>query len=130
MQKDQSFRLLKALRDWLPDNGFIVNGVNSYPRVELYLSAGGQQIEKGTNSKDVDIVFDIVTQNRNAGKAMSISEQLQDKLITTPVTVLDFNIDMVTMTGLTPLTEENADDDSTINRVLVNYTYNLTQTNF
>jgi len=131
MQKDQGFRLLAEFKDnWLPDNGYINNGVGDYPRVEVYLSSGGQQIDKGDNSKPVDIVFDVITENRNEGEAMLISEELQNKIIETPVIVPDFTVDMVIMTGTTPLTEENADDQRTINRILINYTYNLTQINF
>lgn len=131
MQKDQAYRLIGALKEqWLPDNGYINNGVDDYPRVEVYLSSGGQQIDKGDNSKPVDVVFDVITNNRNEGEAMRIAEELQDTLKTIPVVVPDFNVDMVTMTGITPLTEENGQDERTINRQLVNYTYNLTQINF
>jgi len=130
MIKDQSYRLLDALKTWLPDNGFMSNGVNHYPRIEVYISSGGTQIDKGDNSKASDIVFDVITENRNGGKALKIAEDLQDKLLITPVVVVDFDVDMVLNSGLTGLEEESSDDERTINRVLVNYSYTLTQTNF
>ena len=128
MQKDQGYRLIAALRDYLENKGYINNGISIYPRIEVYMSAGGQQIDKGDNSKPVDVVFDVITNNRNEGEALAMSEALQDTLIEYPLEVPDFNVDIVTMTGTTPLTEESAADERTINRILINYTYNLTQT--
>jgi len=130
MIKDQGYRLIDALRDYLVTKGYVNDSINVYPRVEVYLSAGGQQIDKGANSKPVDVVFDVITNNVNEGEALAMSEALQDMLISDPVEVTSFSIDIVTMTGTTPLTEESASDERTINRILVNYTYNLTQTIF
>ena len=130
MQKDQGYMLIDALRDYLVAKGYVNDTVNGFPRVEVYLSEGGQQIDKGPNSKPVDIVLDVITNNRNEGEALGMSEALQDTLYSDPVTVDDFNIDLVTMTGTTPLTEENGRDDRTINRILINYNYILSQINF
>lgn len=131
MYRDPSFWLLKAIKDeWLPDNRYINNGLNEFPRVEVYLSSSGAQIDKGENSKPCDIVFDIITESLDAGEAMLMAENLQSDLIEYPIEVEYFNIDLAVMTGLTPVTEESPADDRTINRILVNYTYNLTQVNF
>jgi hypothetical protein len=88
------------------------------------------QIDKGANSKPVNIVFDVITQALNQGECMKIGEDLQNELYEFPIEVPDFNIDLVTMTGATALTEESSDDERTINRILINYNYTLTQTNF
>jgi hypothetical protein len=88
------------------------------------------QIDKGNNSKPVNLVFDVITENRSQGECMKIGEDLQNELFEFPIEVDDFNVDMVNFTGSTALTEESADDARTINRILINYTYNLTQVNF
>lgn len=131
MIKNQGFRLLEAFKtQWLPDHGYLNNGVNQYPRIEVYMSSGGGQIDKGDNSKTIDIVFDIITESFDTGEVMAISEVLQDNLINDPIEVPNFVVDMVLFTGDTPLTEENADDNRTINRNLLNYSFILTQINF
>jgi len=131
MIKNQGFRLLEAFKtQWLPDNGYLNNGVNDYPRIEVYMSSGGGQIDKGGNSKTIDIVFDVITDSFDTGEVMAISEVLQDNLINNPIEVPNFVVDMVVYTGDTPLTEESADDNRTINRNLLNYQYTLTQINF
>lgn len=131
MIKDQGFRLLEAFNNqWLPDHGYLNNGVNQYPRIEVYMSSGGGQIDKGDNSKTIDIVFDVITESFDTGEVMAISEVLQYNLINDPIQVPNFVVDMVVFTGQTPLTEESADDNRTINRNLLNYSYTLTQINF
>jgi len=131
MIKKQGFRLLEAFKtQWLPDNGYLNNGVNDYPRIEVSSGGDSSQIDKGDNSKTVDLVFDIITENFDAGEAQSIAEVFQDNLINNPIEVPDFVVDMTFLTGDTPLTEENADDQRTINRLLLNYQFTLTQINF
>ena len=131
MIKNQGFRLLEAFKtQWMPDHGYLNNGVNQYPRIEVYMSSGGGQIDKGDNSKTIDIVFDIITESFDTGEVMEISEVLQDKLIETPIEVPDFDVDMALFTGDTPLTEESSNDKRTINRNLLKYSYTLTQINF
>ena len=131
MIKDQGFRLLEAFKtQWMPDNGYLNNGVNQYPRVEVYMSSGDGQLDKGDNAKTIDLVFDVITENFDTGECMAIGEALQSDLIEHPIEVDDFVVDMVLFTGQTPLTEENSDDNRTINRNLLNYQFILTQINF
>ena len=131
MIKKQGFRLLEAFKtQWLPDHGYLNNGVDQYPRIEVYSSGDSSQLDKGDNSKTVDIVFDIITENFDSGEAQSIAEVFQDNLTNDPIEVDDFNVDAVIYTGDTPLTEESADDQRTINRILLNYQFILTQINF
>ena len=131
MRKEQAYRLIKEFKEnWLPNNGYIADGINSFPRVEVYESGTGEQIDKGDNSRAVSLVFDVITECRNEGLAASLSEQLIDDLESNPIVVPDFNIDMVIYNGSTPLEEEASNDNRTINRRLLNYTYNLTQINF
>lgn len=131
--KDQTFRLLKVLRDVVQDfmrnyesNPSWESDINVFPRIEIYSTSGGGFIEKGTNSRPVTVVYDVVSNAKNEGQSLKISELFQTYLEDNPVTVPGFDIDLAVNTGSNSI-EELANDDRTIYRQLLNFTYNLTE---
>lgn len=126
MYKDPVYALMGELVEIPVTLGYI-GGQNDFPRIEVYSNMSAGQLDKGPNSKEVDVTFDIITDNRGEGKANYISEVLQNHILENPVEVENFDVDMVRQTGTTSL-QEMSNDNRVINRVLVTYTYNLTQT--
>lgn len=101
-------------------------GVDVFPRIETYATSAGQDIDKSGDAKPVDMVVDIVTNSRNDIQALTIAELWQQWLIDNPLVISNFNIDMIVLEEVRSI-EELGDDNKTINRVIMNYEFTLTQ---
>jgi len=133
MVKDQNYNLLGVLKTFVIDfmkdytgNPSWEGGIRVFPRVEVYQRTSGSDIDKDSNSKPVEVTFDIVTESKDEGQCLKIGESFYNYLSDNPISVPDFNIDLEVLNG-TQVIEELGSGNRTIHRNIINYTYNLTQ---
>lgn len=117
--------IVNFMKDYSSDPNWKA-GVNVFPRLEVYSSGSGAITDKSGDSKPVDIVVDVISNFRDESEAMNICEAWQEWEENNPLNVVNFNIDMKILEGTRPIFELGQ-DNKTINRVIMNYEYTLTQ---
>lgn len=113
--------LYKAVAGKLVALGYKVDGVNSYPRVEIHSFDKTPTAEKNMSSWEVTFIIDVITDNSSPGQSLDIIENIQNNF-SENITISNFRCviwDWELLTQVEEVTESNFNVWRQIQRVRV-----------